>query len=138
MKLHFRMRPVVALMLVAGVLPALPRAAADEVPIVVDPEAQTAVRLAADELAGYLGRLYPQTHFSVQHELPPSGRAIRVGCVASDAALRARVDAERLRTPESCVVQMAADGNRQIGMVAGADERGTVYAVYGLLCIGSA
>ncbi len=108
-------------------------ATAAEVPVVVSADAAKAVRLAADELAGYFSRLHPETNFPLIQDLPPSGPAIRVESIDSDSSLAEAVDADLLDTPESYVVATIDENGRKVGIVAGADPRGVVYAVYGLL-----
>ena len=87
-------------------------------------------RLAATELAGYLGRLYPQERFVTAERLPAPGKAILVG---SDAAVRAMIADAKLTTPQSFAVHVVQREGRDIGVIAGADPRGTLYGVYALL-----
>ncbi|MEI6424986.1 MAG: hypothetical protein WCP55_22435 [Lentisphaerota bacterium] len=100
------------------------------VPVVVSAQAQPVERAAAEELAGYLGRIYPDERFIVSEQVPVAGRAILIGCVAREPRLK-----EYLTTlptePESFIVATARKG--QLGVIAGADPRGVVYGVYGLL-----
>ena len=110
--------------------PAQTQAAATPIPVVVSAQAQPVERAAAGELAGYLGRIYPEERFAVTEQLPASGRAILVGSVAGEPRLKqllARLPTE----PESFVVGTAREG--QLGVIAGSDSRGVVYGVYGLL-----
>ena len=108
-------------------------AVAVEVPVVVSATAGKAVRLAADELAEYLGQVHRPTQFPVVRDLPPSGPAIRVGEVDSDPLFKGLANGDRLATPESYLVTTTDENGRKIGIIAGADPRGVMYAVYGLL-----
>ncbi|MBM3888861.1 MAG: hypothetical protein FJ388_07005 [Verrucomicrobia bacterium] len=87
-------------------------------------------RLAASELAGCLGRIYPQTRFIIAGQLPSSGSAVLVG---SDVAVRSMIRDADLSKPESYAVRSVRRGDQQLGIIAGADARGTVYGVYALL-----
>ncbi len=112
------------LALMAGAAPA-------ETVVVASPaKANPAQRFAVDELASYLGRIYPQTRFVTAGKLPASGKAILVG---SDAAARSLVADADLSQPESYAVRSVRRGHQQLGVIAGADPRGVVYGVYALL-----
>jgi hypothetical protein len=87
-------------------------------------------RLAAQELAGYLGRLYPQTRFAITREAPPTGDVIFVGSGSSVRGLVADADLSR---PESFAVRATRRDGRELGVIAGADARGTLFGVYALL-----
>ena len=102
------------------------RAAA--IPVVVSAKAPPVERAAAAELAGYLGRIYPDERFALSEQLPASGRAILVGSPATEPRLKQRLGAVPAE-PESFTVATAGD----VGVIAGADSRGVVYGVYQLL-----
>ena len=93
-------------------------------------KASPAQRLAVEELASCLGRMYPQTRFVTAGKLPASGKAILVG---SDASVRSMIPDADVSTPESYAVRSVRRGNQQLGIIAGADTRGVVYGVYALL-----
>ena len=105
-------------------------ATAADIPVVVSPQAAPAERSAAQELAGYLGRMFPQDRFVSADQLPASGQAILVGSVSREPRLKTLL-ATLPSDPESYVVAVAKD--RPVGVVAGADARGVVYGVYALL-----
>lgn len=100
--------------------------AQNRTPIAVSPNAGPVEKLAASELARYLSQLHPKETFEVVH-VPASGRSILVG--TPDTQPEIAKLAGRLKQPESFIVTHA--GN--LGVVAGADARGTLYGVYALL-----
>ena len=57
----------------------------NEIPVVVSPAAAPVVRLSAQELAGYLQKIYPRERFVIAEQLPESGRGILVGSVGADS-----------------------------------------------------
>lgn len=85
-----------------------------EIAVVVPENADAVEKLAASELAAYLARMYPAERFTVTHRLP-AGRAVEF--THSNGA------------PESFSV--SAKANRAV--IAAADPRGALYAVYTLL-----
>lgn len=105
---------------------------AAEVPIVLAADAPSNVNLAARDLAHGLGRMYPKEHFSIVTDVPADGMAIMIG-QASDVLVRARLDNMVPTAPESFVVRTRASGRLDLGVIAGADPRGTAYGVYALL-----
>jgi len=102
----------------------------ERIPVVSAPGAPAVETFAARELSRYLQRLYPGRSFPIVSALP-AGQAILVGTRRSRPELRRLVPAERLKQPESFFV--AASLKHNIGIVAGADERGVLYGVYALL-----
>jgi hypothetical protein len=116
-----------------GLLLLAPSAPAADIPIVVDARAHSAERIAAAELAGYLGRLYPNERFVVTEKLPAAGKCILVGDPQCDPRVKERIAAGQLKVAESFAVAVVEEGPRTVAVVAGADPRGTVYAVYTLL-----
>jgi hypothetical protein len=121
--------------LVAATSPGLAPAQAPDasIPIVLSTTAKPSERSAAADLAKCLQQIYPRERFLLADRLPDSGTCILVGNVASDSAMLKHVRKEQLQAPESYVVATANDGGRRIGVIAGADERGTAYGVYALL-----
>jgi hypothetical protein len=103
---------------------------ADTVVIVASDKMNPVEQLAAEELAGYLSRIYPQTRFVKARNVPASGRAVLLG---SDAAVRAMIADADLSLPDSYAVRNVRRDDRQLGIIVGADARGTVYGVYALL-----
>lgn len=117
--------------LLALCLPLNASAAPVDTVVVASPaKAIPAQWLAVEELAGCLGRIYPQTRFVTAGKLPASGNAILVG---SDASVRSMIPDADLSQPESYAVRSVRRGNQQLGIIAGADTRGAVYGVYALL-----
>ena len=109
----------------------LPAQSADaDVPVVVSSQAHMAEKAAAQELASYLGKIYPEEKFTLEKQLPSSGRAILVGSVANEPRLKGLLETLPSEA-ESFVVGTARGG--ELGVIAGADPRGVVYGVYGLL-----
>jgi hypothetical protein len=105
---------------------------AADLPVFVPPGASSAERLAAADLVDCLGRLYPADRFTLTTALPKRGRGIVVGC-ATNAAVRRLVGDAAPVVPESFLVLTQRNGVRELGIVCGADARGTAYGVYALL-----
>lgn len=99
-------------------------------PIVLAPEVPPAERLAAADLSAILGQLFPGETFPLAAALPEAGPCIALG---SDPRTRALAKAVAPSAPESFAVTTANDGARVIGIIAGADPRGTARGVYALL-----
>jgi hypothetical protein len=89
-----------------------------------------AERLAAEDLASCLGSIYPRTRFIVAPGPPASACAILVG---SDLSVRSLLPEADLSKPESFAVRRVNREGQRLGVIAGADTRGTVYGVYALL-----
>lgn len=101
---------------------------AGQVEIVVPAKATSPEKIAAEDLALYLGKLYSQTSFEVRESASGSGDfVIRLGTPASAPALTGQ---EGLAGPESWVVTTDGANN---GIIIGADPAGVMYGVYGLL-----
>jgi hypothetical protein len=105
---------------------------AAEIPVVVPAAAASAERIAARELADTLGRIFPRDRFVVGAALPAAGKVILVGRAAAPEVRRLLGEAAPT-VPESFVVRRATDGRREIGLIAGADARGTAHGVYAVL-----
>jgi hypothetical protein len=101
--------------------------ASSRTPIVVPASAHDVEKLAANELARYLSRLYPEESFPVVQSA--KGRSILVGTLKSHPGLRQHLGDNTPVKPESFVVTHAGG----VAVVAGADPRGTLYGVYALL-----
>ena len=86
--------------------------------------------LAATQLASYLGKLHPQTLFVTGAAIPGDATAIVVG---SDATVRSLVPGADLSIPESYHVTTVRRNGRELGVIAGADPRGTLAGVHALL-----
>lgn len=108
---------------------------AEPVSVIVGPEAAPVERLAAEELASYLGRLYPDETFRVEEgPVRVAGRRILLGTPRSTPALLARLDRSNLEVPESCLVTSVRQGGESpCGVIAGADPTGVLHGVYRLL-----
>lgn len=85
---------------------------------------------AVRELAMYLGKLHPQTTFTVAAQVPAAGPAIVAG---SGAMARGLIPGGDWSKPESYQVRTIRRDHREIGVIAGADPRGTWFGVYALL-----
>ncbi|MCC6125517.1 MAG: hypothetical protein IT426_11180 [Pirellulales bacterium] len=101
--------------------------------IVVGRNASPAERSAGEELCGYLEKLYPRQQFRSAEALPAAGRAILLGTPSGDDRIKGLLPDRDLSKPESYLVAAKKDGPRTLGVIAGADPRGVVYGVYGLL-----
>ena len=106
---------------------------ADSVVVVVGPNASSPEKIAAEELVGYLRRMYPRQPFRVGAALPPTGRCILLGTIKTNPALGRYVAAERVAARESFVVTVAREGTREIATIVGADPQGCVYGTYAIL-----
>lgn len=95
-----------------------------EVPVFVGPGSAPAERIAAQDLATNLGRLYLREKFPLVDVVPEKGNYISVGT---------RVLTKAPAPAESFVVTTSKEGGREFGVIAGADARGTVRGVYALL-----
>ena len=76
-------------------------------------------KLAGEELATHLQRLYPDQHFSVTTTVSSDGPRILLGTLKSQPKLSRYVPEARLTKPESFVITTAREGNAEIGVVAG-------------------
>lgn len=103
-----------------------------EVAVVTSREASAVELQAAAELADFLGKIYPNESFSRAEQLPRSGRAVWLG-VAQDPAIASRLGDEKPAGAEAYLVTSNRSGGLELGIIAGADARGVVYGVYGLL-----
>ena len=101
-----------------------------DVPVVLSPQSQPVERAAAEDLASNLGKLYPREKFAVARALPKDGRCIVVG---SDAQAKRLAKTAASSAAESFTVATVKDGARELGVIAGADARGTARGVYALL-----
>jgi hypothetical protein len=100
---------------------------------VVTPEkASPLEKQAALELVSRLRNIYPNDKFSVERQLPSSGKAIWIG-LAEDEAIAGKIRNEKPAGPEGYVVTTARNGELELGIIAGADVRGAAYGVYALL-----
>ncbi|MBN2326298.1 MAG: hypothetical protein JXR73_04025 [Candidatus Omnitrophica bacterium] len=104
-----------------------------DVPVVLSADADSLERLAAGELQNYLSRLYPDHRFPIRHEIPERQSAILLGALPSFPELEKFVRKSDLSQPESYVVAHIETNKHPVGVIAGADGRGTLYAVYALL-----
>ena len=114
-------------------LPLNTYAVAKEIPVVVGADASDAEKFAAEELTTHLQHLYPDERFSVATSAPGGATHILLGTVKSQPKLAKYLPAAGLAKPESFLVCTAKEGDAEIGVIAGADPRGVLYGVYGLL-----
>lgn len=103
-----------------------------EVSIIVSPQATGVERLAGSELAAHLRLLYPDARFTVVDQAARGVRVL-VGTKATLPELARYTGPATLHVPESFVVSTGGTKEAPLGVVAGADPRGTLYGVYGLL-----
>lgn len=103
------------------------------VPIVVSARAAPAERIAAEELADYLSKLYPAERFAITTDEPRNDRAIRLGTPKSAPQLVGHLGGKDLAGAESYVVTSATIDGRATGVICGADPAGVIYGVCGLL-----
>jgi hypothetical protein len=109
-----------------------PRLAAAEVSVVTAAGAGTVEREAAKDLLRILGTLYPRDRFLEVSKLPVSGKAILIGREGDDDVRKLLGEAAP-GAAESYRVRHVSQPAREIGLVAGADARGTSYGVYAVL-----
>jgi hypothetical protein len=123
----------VCLLATAGIVLAEDSQPKAAIVIAVGPNASSAEKVAANDLLDALQRLYPQQAFDRGSELPPAGRCILLGTLASNPGLTRYVQREQVSAPESFVVTVAREDSREIAAIAGADPRGVAYGVDALL-----
>jgi hypothetical protein len=104
-----------------------------EVPIVISQRASSLEKFAAAEFAERLGRLFPGYQFRVIDGMPASRSFIRLGTLEDSPQLSQYVSKSDLAQAESFVVTSAQEGQAWVGIIAGADARATLFAVYALL-----
>jgi hypothetical protein len=103
--------------------------AQSDVAIVVSPKATALEKFAATELSSHLQLLYPRVRFAIAGTPGANQPAVLVGTVASLPQLARYVDAGSLEAPESFIITNRAS----TAVIAGADPRGVLFGVYGLL-----
>ena len=106
--------------------------AAESVAIALPPDAPESIRSAAGDLATSLGRLFPGDDFPLAAKLPGTGKAILIGSV-TDHLVKTHLGEDPPAAPESFVVRTRQAGEVALGIIAGADARGTAFGVYQLL-----
>jgi hypothetical protein len=109
-----------------------PGTRADPIAIVTDPAASPLEQIAARELAGALQAIHPRDRFSLVAELPAAGKAVVVG-LATRPSVRRHLGRDATAAPESYVIRRVRQDRLDLGIIAGADPRGTAYGVYALL-----
>lgn len=103
-----------------------------DVPVVTWSKAASLERQVAQELAGYLHRIYPGEQFVVSEKMPEAGKCIVLGCTADSCIAGYLRDAKPVDV-DSYVVTSVKDGSLDVGVIAGADARGVAYGAYALL-----
>ncbi|MCC7497761.1 MAG: hypothetical protein IT160_09300 [Bryobacterales bacterium] len=109
-----------------------PAFAQTEVAVVLSPRATEVEKLAASELTAHLALLYPATRFVVSGSAV-SGPSVLLGTPASMPELAGYLQRDHPGTPDSFVVTTVKSRNTRRAVVAGADPRGALFAVYALL-----
>ena len=126
--------PAFRLLFALMAAPLFAREATQPVAIVVPPEAAAPEQLAGADLRDRLQRLYPDDRFTLTTHLPPTGPGILLITQSENSALFARSFPGRPPLkPESFIVAHHAENGRELGLIAGADPRGTSYGVSALL-----
>jgi len=101
--------------------------------IVVSAKAGQPERIAAEELAGYLGRLYPQTRFEIGSGRAADGPIVYLGTPQSVPQSVNSLAEGDLAGPGSYAVRSSVIDGRKCGLILGADPPGVAGGVYGLL-----
>jgi len=104
-----------------------------DIPVVVSENASDLERLAARELSEHLQTLFPSRAFSVGVQQPEGRPCIRLGTIGSCPQFRRHIAEASLSTPDSYVVTAVRESEASVGIIAGADARGTLFGVYSLL-----
>ena len=104
-----------------------------EVQIVISPRASSMEKFAGAEFAERLGRLFPAYQFRVIDGMSAGRSFIRLGTLEDSPQLSQHVSKSDLAQAESFVVTSAQEGQASVGIIAGADPRATLHAVYALL-----
>jgi len=104
-----------------------------EIPIILSPHASSLEQLAARELARYLPEIFSGCRLKVSSGAPEGRLFLRLGTVQNLPQLASYVSPSDLAQPDSYVVTVAREGDASVGIIAGADPRATLYAVYALL-----
>jgi len=102
--------------------------------IVCPADAESPVQIAAEELGIGLSGLFGHDRFRVVREMPPdeAKMVILLGTPASLPSF-ARRAADGLQGAESYLLTTIEANSQSIGLVVGADARGVMYGVHGLL-----
>jgi hypothetical protein len=101
--------------------------------IVVDSSADCTVKLAAEELKGYLAKLYPNDEFSIGEGTNPEVTAIYLGCSQEVKALLPEGKRQFLLNSEAYVVTVTKSSGKRGLIIAGADPGGVMHGVCALL-----
>jgi len=111
-----------------------PKATVNEpISIVIPERSHPALRIAADDLAGYLGKIYPDERFVVSPGQRSPERTIFLATAADIEALYLQAKPELPTAPDGYAVTPVTAGDRQSLCIVGANERGVLYGVYALL-----
>lgn len=89
---------------------------------------------ATGELQKYLSLLYPDDDFNIVREIPADNRKIiLIGAVQKLEVYKDMLPTNQPEGPESYSIAASHYGNREVGVITGYDDAGTLYAVYALL-----
>jgi len=114
-------------------LRALPFPSEFEVPIVVGVRASPVERLASRELSEQLQLLYPSNRFPIVNTSANSGSRILLGTLQALPEIGEHLEKSLIARPGSYAISRREAGRYQEAIVAGADERAALSAVYALL-----
>ncbi|HBO42418.1 MAG TPA: hypothetical protein DD670_00455 [Planctomycetaceae bacterium] len=106
---------------------------ADPIHIIVDSSCGASEAEAARFLAESLAKLYPSSRFVCVDAIPEAGKAVMITRWASDATSVRAFLGDRTAAAESYEVFTLRNEGREIGVIAGADARGTALGVHALL-----
>ena len=103
------------------------------IPVVISPDADNLETLAAQELADNLQIIYPKYSFKIRRKIPENKTAVLLGTIKSFPRLSEFVSGADLQGAENFVVTEGKINQHPVGIIAGSDPRGVLYAVYELL-----
>lgn len=106
----------------------------EPVDILVPENQSTVEETASAELKKYLSLLYPEDDFTIVGEMPADKRkVVLIGTIQDLEVYKDLLPAGMPEKPESYSITALSLNEREVGVIAGYDARGTLYAVYALL-----
>lgn len=106
----------------------------EPVAILVPANQSPVERTASTELQKYLSLLYPEDDFTIVREMPADTiKVILIGPVQKLESYKKLLPAAQPGEPEGYSITSLATNDREVGVIAGYDDAGTLYAVYALL-----